>query len=158
MKLFRLSGHVPVSPQSVHVSRCHHQKIRSRTLAARPSMSPQALSPGDQIVKSVDVRADADGHPADRGPSKDAVRHCCSPLTVAGPPSFNRELFVSAETARRDADTEIAPVVAKGRSDCWLTRVDEDAALSIRQNVNTTASDTPNILAWDSADVTSLRD
>jgi hypothetical protein len=121
-------------------------------------MFPQALSPGDQIVQSIDVRADADGHPANRGPSEDAVRHCCSPLTGAGSPSFNCEPFASAETARRDADTEIAPLVAKGRSDRWLTGVDEDTALSVRQIVNTTASDTPNILAWDSTDVTSQKD
>ena len=121
-------------------------------------MSPQALSPGDQIVESVDVRADADCHPANRGPSKDAVHHCCSPLTGADQPNSNCEPFASAETAPGDADTEIAPVVAKWRSDRWLTRVDEDTALSVRQNVNTTASDTPNILAWDSTDLTSQKD
>ena len=118
-------------------------------------MSPQALLPGDQIVESVDVRADADGHPANRGPSKDAVRHCCFPLTGADLPNFNCEPFASAETAHPDADTEIAPPVAKGRSDLWLTRVDEDTALSVRQIVNTTASDTPNILACESVDVPS---
>ena len=121
-------------------------------------MSPQALSPGDQIVESVDVRADADGHPANRGPSKDAVRHCCFPLTGVAPPNSNCEPSASAATAHRDADTEVAPVVAKGQSDCWLMRVDEDTALSVRQIVNTTASDTPNILAWDSTDVTSQKD
>jgi hypothetical protein len=135
-----------------------NQKIRMGMLKARSSMSPQALSPGDQIVERVEVRADADGHPANRGPSKDAVRHYCCPLTGADPPSFNCEPFASAETALRDADTEIAPLVAKGRSDRWLTRVDEDTALSVRQIVNTTASDTPNILAWDSTDVTSQKD
>jgi hypothetical protein len=57
--------------------------------------------------------------------------------------------------AHRDADTEMALVAAKGQSDCWLTRVDEDTALSVRQNVKTNASDTPNILAWESVDVTS---
>ena len=121
-------------------------------------MSPQALSPGDQVIESVDVWADADCHPANRGPSKDAVRHYCCPLTDAGPPSFNCEPCAGAVAARRDADTEIAPLVAKGRSDRWLTRVDEDTALSVRQIVNTTASDTPNILAWDSTDVTSQKD
>ena len=120
-------------------------------------MFPQALSPGDQIIERVDVRADADGHPANRGPSKDAVRHCCCPLTGADPPSFNCEPFASAETAHPDADTEIAPVAAKGQSDCWVMRVDEDTALSARQNVKTTASDTPNILAWESADVASQK-
>jgi hypothetical protein len=65
------------------------------------------------------------------------------------------EPFASAEMAHRDADTEMAPVAAKGQSDCWLTRVDEDTALSVRQNVKTTASDTPNILACESVDVPS---
>ena len=41
---------------------------------------------------------------------------------------------------RRVADNEIMAVMAKGRSDYWLARVDEVTALNTRQNVITIAS------------------
>jgi hypothetical protein len=44
-------------------------------------------------------------------------------------------------------------VVPKSRSDCGQARVDGDAAFRTREAAKSAARDSPNILAWGSADV-----
>src|SRR4029077_3145384 len=61
---------------------------------------PKPLSPGDQIIERVDIGAKADGDPADSGPSKDAIPHCCSP--------FWRGSITSMTGRRRAAEPHLA--------------------------------------------------